>query len=143
MICFKPYIIRRSAHSRQIKLFVAANHTNYTKSSETWNLSVKLSLYCLNIFHYYLLLGNTNTSILNDSSLCSGLSDGNYELRINGALFPMNFLSCVAGIPYCRFCPDPNGPLLYYTPACDQCLSLADFSKCSIIFIFCILYFVL
>lgn len=71
---------------------------------------------------------NTNTSILNDSSLCSGLSDGNYELRINGALFPMNFLSCVAGIPYCRFCPDPNGPLLYYTPACDQCLSFADFN---------------
>ena len=81
------------------------------------------------LLYTYLPLGNTNTSILSDSSLCSGRSDGNYALVINNELFKENFLSCVHGIAYCRFCPDANGPILHYSEVCDQCLYPADASK--------------
>ena len=77
-----------------------------------------------------LSLGNVNTSILSDSSQCSGRPDGNYALVINNVTFKNNFLSCVHGIAYCRPCPDPAGPLLYYSEVCDQCLLPADASKC-------------
>ena len=81
------------------------------------------------LIYTYSPLGNTNTSILDDSSQCSGRNDGNYALVINGVLLPENFLSCVHGIAYCRFCPDANGPILHNSEECDQCLYPADASK--------------
>ena len=81
------------------------------------------------LIYTYSPLGNTNTIILDDSSQYSGRNDGNYALVITGVLLPENFLSCVHGIAYCRFCPGANGPILHNSEECDQCLYPADASK--------------
>ena len=110
----------------------------FAKIANGWKLQLYLKIapsymfdWVLNtcFLYTYLPLGNINTSILSDSSLCSGRTDGNYALIINNVTFQENFLSCVHGIAYCRFCPDANGPILHYSEECDQCLYPADAGK--------------
>lgn len=92
------------------------------------------------VLYTKLLLGNITTSILDDASICSGRADGNYALIVGGETFSENFVSCIAGEPYCRFCQDPNADtILHYSEVCNQCLSPTDAGKYLFLRIICIL----
>ena len=64
------------------------------------------------------------------NSLCRGLSNGNYVLRIFSTVYTNYYLTCRNYHAFCKPCA-PAHPPLVYSSYCDKCLSAKDAGKCN------------
>ena len=64
------------------------------------------------------------------NSLCRGLTNGNYVLRIFSTIYTNYYLTCSNYNAFCRPCA-PAHPPLVYSSYCHKCLSAKDAGKCN------------
>ena len=93
--------------------------------------AIFLCLFLLLLLRFFQLMTSTICLYFSGpNSLCRGLSNGNYVLRIFSTVYTNYYLTCSNYHAFCRPCA-PTHPPLVYSSYCDKCLSAKNAGKCN------------